>query len=240
MSKGIIEICCNSLQSALNAQEAGAGRIELCSGLMEGGMTPSLGLIEEVVSQLQIPVYVLVRPRGGDFCFTNDEFKVMLRDIEWCKQSGVKGIVSGALTPHREIDSERMPVLINATENMDFTFHRAFDVLKNPFDELAQLKSYGCKRILTSGGKETAYNGIENISLLVKEFPGQVSIMPGGGVNEENIREIILKTGINEIHFSASVGITAYPVPGLEQFTTVTDFERVLNMISLARQAFAK
>ncbi len=240
MIKGTIEICCNSLPSALNAQYAGADRIELCTGLMEGGMTPSLGLIEEVISQLHIPVYVLIRPRGGNFCYTDAEINLMLRDIEWCKQSGVKGIVSGALTPDCEIDSDRMPVLISAAESLDFTFHRAFDVVKNPFDELAQLKKYGVKRILTSGGKETAYDGIENISLLAKEYPQQISIMPGGGVNEENIQEIILTTGINEIHFSASIGAASYSVPGHQHFSTITDFERARKLISLARQAFAQ
>ncbi|MEI7801667.1 MAG: copper homeostasis protein CutC [Bacteroidota bacterium] len=240
MKKGIIEICCNSLQSSLNAQQAGADRIELCSGLMEGGMTPSLGLIEEVIAQLTIPVYVLVRPRGGDFCFTNEEIKVMLRDIEWCKQSGVKGIVSGVLNDDVSINREKTQLLMHAASPLDFTFHRAFDVVNDPMMTIQILKSIGCKRILTSGGSAIAYN----VSRFIKEFVNaanpEISIMSGGGVDEKNIQPLIRETGIHEVHFSATAFIKSYSDREFRQTTSQTDLERATQLVQLARQAFAQ
>ena len=145
----------------------------------------------------------------SDFCYTDDEIKIMLRDISWCKQLGAKGIVTGALTPNCELDRERVPVLIEAIGDLDWTFHRAFDVIQNPFEELAQLKSYGCRRILTSGGKQNVMEGKDMIAQLVKEYPNEISVMLGGGVSEENIAGLIRATGVREIHFSASVATNA-------------------------------
>lgn len=240
MSKSIIEICCNSLQSALNAQLAGADRIELCTGLMEGGMTPSLGLIEEVVSQLRIPVYVLIRPRGGDFCFSDSEFKVMLRDIEWCKQTGVKGIVSGVLNDDATINREKTQLLMHASAPMDFTFHRAFDVVPDPVMTIQILKAIGCKRILTSGGSAIAYNGRKFIKAFVKSAAPEISILSGGGVNEQNVQPLIRDTGIQEVHFSATAIIKSYSERECSQITTQTDLERATHLVQLAREVFTQ
>ena len=240
MSKGIIEICCNSLQSALNAQEAGAERIELCSGLMEGGMTPSLGLIEETLTQLTIPVYVLIRPRGGDFCYTDKEFKIMLRDIEWCKQSGVKGIVSGVLNDDATINREKTQLLMHASSPLDFTFHRAFDVVNDPIMTIQILKAIGCKRILTSGGSAIAYNGRRFIKEFVNSSAPEISIMSGGGVDEINIQPLIRETGIREVHFSATAIIKSYYEKEVRQTTSQTDLERATHLVQLAREAFVQ
>ncbi len=240
MQNGTIEICCNSIQSALNAQAAGADRIELCSGLTEGGMTPSLGLIEETISQLKIPVYVLIRPRGGDYCYTDEELKVMIRDIEWCKQSGVKGIVSGVLTENADINREKTQMLLKAATPLDFTFHRAFDVVNDPQMTIQILKAIGCKRVLTSGGSAIAYNGRKLISDLVREAGIGLSIMSGGGVDENHIQELILETGIKEIHFSAVAILRAYDNRECRQTTPQTDLIRATQLVQLARQAFAQ
>ncbi len=240
MSKGIIEICCNSLQSALNAQEAGAERIELCSGLMEGGMTPSLGLIEETLTQLTIPVYVLIRPRGGDFCYTDKEFKIMLRDIEWCKQSGVKGIVSGVLNDDASINREKTQLLMHASAPLDFTFHRAFDVVNDPIIAIQILKAISCKRILTSGASAIAYNGKRFIKEFVNAAAPEISIMSGGGVDEKNIQPLIRETGIREVHFSATAFIKSYSDREFRQTTSQTDLERATHLVQLAREAFVQ
>ena len=174
----------------------------------------------------------------SDFCYTDDEIKIMLRDISWCKQLGAKGIVTGALTPNCELDRERVPVLIEAIGDLDWTFHRAFDVIQNPFEELAQLKSYGCRRILTSGGKQNVMEGKDMIAQLVKEYPNEISVMLGGGVSEENIAGLIRATGVREIHFSASVATNAYDNFPVNQFATFTSLERATEMVSLAREAF--
>lgn len=238
MNHSTIEICCNSLQSALNAQKAGADRIELCSGLLEGGITPSLGLIEEVIAQLKIPVYILIRPRGGDFCYTDEEIKVMLRDIEWCKQSGVKGIVSGVLNDDTTINRNKTKLLFQATEMLDFTFHRAFDVVNDQMMTIQILKEMGCKRILTSGGSAIAFNGRKNINEFVKEAGTELSIMPGGGVDEKNIQPLIRETGIHEIHFSATSVIKSYANKEFSQATMQTNLDRASQLVKLAREAF--
>lgn len=240
MIKGTIEICCNSLQSALNAQLAGADRIELCTGLMEGGMTPSIGMIEEVVEQLRIPVYVLIRPRGGDFCYTDSEFKVMLRDIEWCKQSGVKGIVSGVLNDDASINREKTQLLMHASTPLDFTFHRAFDVVTDPMMTIQILKAIGCKRILTSGGSAIAYNGKRFIKEFVNAAASEISILSGGGVDEKNIQPLIRETGIREVHFSATAFIKSYNDKEFRQTTSQTDLERATHLVQLAREAFVQ
>ena len=152
----LLEICANSYQSAINAQEAGAHRIELCSELSIGGVTPSYGLLKLVLSTLRLPVFVLIRPRSGDFIYTKSEFDTMKTDIKLCKSLGARGIVSGVLTKERTIDLLRTQELIECAGSMEFTFHRAFDIVKDPFDALEQLIEMGAHRILTSGQRERA------------------------------------------------------------------------------------
>ena len=198
-----IEICANSFESAKNAQEARADRIELCTELSVGGLTPSHGLIEKVCSELSIPVHVLIRPRSGDFCYSEDEIDLMIRDILFCKKIGCSGIVSGVLTPENNIDVTATQRLINASKGMDFTFHRAFDWCKNPSEEVNNLYKIGVKRILSSGQKAIAIEGIELLKHLKSISENKIEIMPGSGINKTNALAF-KEAGFSSIHFSAT------------------------------------
>ena len=199
----IIEICANSFESAQTAQIAGANRIELCTELSVGGLTPSHGLIEKVVSELQIPTHVLIRPRSGNFTYSKEEFDVMLRDIAFCKKMGCAGIVSGVLTSENKIDTEKTKDLIAASEGMEFTFHRAFDWVENPLEGLQKLIDLKVNRLLSSGQKPTAIEGISLLKELQKSSNGKVEIMPGSGINLENARKF-KEANFKSIHFSAT------------------------------------
>ncbi|MBT0607063.1 copper homeostasis protein CutC [Aequorivita echinoideorum] len=199
-----IEICANSFESAKNAHRAGADSIELCTELSVGGLTPSHGLIEKVISELTIETHVLIRPRSGNFTYSKDEFDVMLRDISFCRKLGCAGIVSGFLTTKNEIDFERTKQLIDAAEVMDFTFHRAFDWTQNPTAEFHKLKDLKVKRLLSSGQKSTAIEGISLLKELQDISKETVEIMPGGGINAANAVQF-KKANFQSIHFSATV-----------------------------------
>ncbi|MDH7444872.1 copper homeostasis protein CutC [Aquimarina sp. 2201CG14-23] len=198
-----IEICANSYQSAINAERAGADRIELCVELAVGGITPSHGLIEKVVQELSIPVFVLIRPRSGNFTYTSDEFDVIKKDIEYCKSVGCKGIVSGILMSDNTIDTVRTKELITISKPMSFTFHRAFDWAPKPLDSLKQLIAIGVERILTSGQEIAAIEGIELLKNALEQSKQNMIIMPGGGINAENAT-VFKEAGFKEIHFSAT------------------------------------
>ena len=199
----ILEVCANSFQSAIAAQKAGAQRIELCSELALGGITPSHGLIEKVVQALTIPVYVLIRPRSGDFTYYEDEFDVMLRDIAFCRDIKVAGIVSGALLPDLTIDKERVKLLIEAAGAMSFTFHRAFDWTPNATQALHELQEIGVDRILSSGHAHTAIEGLFELKMLHEKSNEATTILPGGGIRPDNVYHFI-DAGFLEIHASAS------------------------------------
>jgi len=199
----IIEICSNSFESAKAAQLAGANRIELCTELSVGGLTPSYGLIEKVISELQIPTHVLIRPRSGNFTYSDEEFDVMLRDISFCKKQGCAGIVSGFLTSENKIDSNKTKQLIAASEGMEFTFHRAFDWVENPLEELQKLIDLKVDRLLSSGHKSTAIEGISLLKELLILSKGKIEIMPGGGINVENAMKF-KEANFKSIHFSAT------------------------------------
>ncbi|NNC46325.1 MAG: copper homeostasis protein CutC [Winogradskyella sp.] len=200
----LLEICANSFQSAKNAQDAGAHRIELCQELSVGGITPSFGLIKEVKEQLFIPVHVLIRPRAGDFVYSDEEFNIMKTDIESCKSLGCEGIVTGLLKTDSTIDVERTKQLVDLAKPMQFTFHRAFDSVKDPFLALNELMQLGVESVLTSGQAETAEKGIGLLAQLIKKSHNKITIMPGGGVNETNVKKFIA-IGCQEFHTSASV-----------------------------------
>ena len=199
----LLEICANSYQSAINAQEAGAHRIELCSELAVGGITPSHGGIEQVMRDLTIPVFVLIRPRSGDFSYTESEFETMLLDIAFCKSIGVQGIVSGVLLPDFTIDKIRTQQLIEASTGMAFTFHRAFDWVADVDTNLKVLIDLGVNRILTSGQQANAIAGLDTLKDLKRKAGNALKIMPGGGVNITNI-DAFIAAGFDEIHTSAS------------------------------------
>ena len=202
-----LEICANSFQSAKNAQEAGAHRIELCQELSVGGITPSYGLLKKVKAALQIETYVLIRPRSGDFCYSLTEFDVMKKDIEYCKKLGFQGIVSGVLKENKTLDLERTKELIQLSKPLSFTFHRAFDEVPNPDIAIQQLIELGVDRILTSGQKSTAKKGITLLKKLHQQADNKIIIMPGSGVNATNAK-LFKDAGFKEIHASASKPIS--------------------------------
>lgn len=198
-----IEICAANIGSAVNAQKGGADRIELCSELAVGGITPSYGMIKEVLNLIQIPVFVLIRPRSGDFCYSDDEFAAMKTDIEICKELGCAGIVSGILNPDLTIDKTRTKELIELSRPLEFTFHRAFDRLADPEKGLNELIDLGANRVLTSGQQLTAEEGFELLMRLKDLAGNQVKILPGGGISPENAM-IFKENGFQEIHASVS------------------------------------
>lgn len=207
----LLEICASNYQSALNAQKAGAHRIELCSELGTGGITPSYGLLKKVMEELIIPVMVLIRPRSGDFVYSDADFDIMKRDIELCKELGCAGIVSGVLTKDFKIDIRRTSELIELSRPLSFTFHRAFDHVVNPEQAIVDLVNLGAKRILTSGQHSKAIDGIENLKKYQKIAGNELIIMPGGGINGSNCsafarrtEALEVKAEFKEIHASAT------------------------------------
>jgi copper homeostasis protein len=198
-----LEICANSYQSAKNAQDVGAHRIELCQELSVGGITPSYGLLKQVLDHLEIPVFVLIRPRSGDFVYTEYEFEIMKKDIQLCKDLGCHGIVSGILNSDKTIDIERTKVLVELSKPLAFTFHRAFDEVNNPREALEQLIHLGVNRVLTSGQKQTAEKGIHLLKELNNSADGRITILGGGGISGTNASKY-KAIGLKEIHASAS------------------------------------
>ena len=209
-----IEICANSFASAVAAQDARADRIELCTELAIGGLTPSHGLLKKVIEELSIPTHALIRPRSGDFTYSEDELDVMLKDIKYCKEIGCTGIVSGVLTKNKAgeiiIDQNATARLIKASTGMEFTFHRAFDWVNDPVRAIDQLSDMGVARLLTSGQKPTAIEGIDllkKVKSQVNRFRGSdkipLQIMPGGGINAENAFQF-KNAGFEAVHFSAT------------------------------------
>ena len=199
-----LEICVDSVESAIIAQESGADRIELCCALAEGGLTPGYGLIKSVLYNTSIPVNVLIRPRGADFLYTDKEFDIMPKDIEMCGELGVNGVVVGLLNADGSVDVNRSTKLVELARPMSVTFHRAFDVCMDPLKALKDIINTGAERLLTSGQKPTAIDGSRLIKELVNLAAGKIIIMPGGGINESNIEEIAKITGATEFHMSAS------------------------------------
>ena len=201
-----IEICTNSAESVRAAIEAGADRIELCAGMPEGGTTPSFGEIALVRELLPCGMHVIIRPRGGDFLYSEEECDVMIRDIDMAKNLGVDGVVLGCLTAEGDVDVDKMRRLMAAAGDMSVTFHRAFDMCREPLRALKTIEELGCERILTSGQKGTAEEGISLLKELVA-CAREVIIMPGCGVNAGNIEKIAKETGACEFHLSAREGV---------------------------------
>lgn len=198
-----IEICAGSLRSALNAQQGGAYRVELCDNLKEGGTTPSFGMLLLARKNLNIKLFPIIRPRGGDFFYTDLEFEVMKADVEQCRDLGCDGVVFGILKKDGSVDVERCLELKQAAGNLGTTFHRAFDRCRDPFVALEEIIEMGFERILTSGMENSAVKGASLISKLVEQAKGRISVMPGAGVRPENLKELIALTGATEFHTSA-------------------------------------
>ena len=203
MSKVVLEIAAFSIEAALNALAAGADRIEFCENPMEGGTTPSYGSLLLLSQLTKQPVFPIIRPRGGDFLYTDREFQVMQNDLMACKQLGFKGAVIGLLKSDGSIDTKRTAALVQAAGNMEISFHRAFDRCKDPFVALEQLIDLGCKRILTSGQVPNVGNAIPMIQSLIEKANDRIVILPGSGVRADNIAKIVTATGAKEMHSSA-------------------------------------
>ncbi len=214
----ILEICAGNYQSAVNAQIAGAHRIELCTELAVGGLTPSYGILREVLKTLTIPTFVLIRPRGGNFIYSEAEFEIMKHDIKLCKDMGCAGIVSGILNKDYTIDINRTKQLIELSKPLDFTFHRAFDWTPKPFEALEQLVELGAKRILTSGQEKSAEQGMELLKQLKAKANERISILPGGGVNSENAKSF-KDIGFTELHASAAMMNFVNEQPKISMYT---------------------
>ena len=198
----ILEVCVDSVFSAIEAQKGGADRVELCANLDSGGTTPSLSTIRLARKYLKIPMFVLIRPRTGDFLYDEYELEVIQEDIAACKDLGADGIVIGMLKASGRIDIDRMTPLISFARPLGVTFHRAFDMASDPFQALEDIISLGADRILTSGGLQTALKGAALIRMLVDQAGNRISIMPGGGITKENIQQIAFQTGASEYHGS--------------------------------------
>lgn len=197
------EICANSVASCIAAQEGGADRVELCSGIPEGGTTPSFGMMRKARASIDIALNVIIRPRGGDFLYSPDELEEMIYDINAAKELGADGLVFGCLTKEGKVDKRAMSMLMEAAGDIPVTFHRAFDHSADPFEALEDIIGLGCTRILTSGCRPTAMEGTGLLTELVKAADGRIIIMPGCGINENNIAEIARLSGAREFHFSA-------------------------------------
>ena len=199
-----LEVCTASMRSVQAAVAGGAKRIELCSALSVGGLTPSIGLLREVRALYpELRIHVLIRPREGDFVYSEEELRVMERDIE-AALPYVDAIVSGAMTPAGTVDEVATRRLLERSQGVSFTFHRAFDQSQNPLEDMERICALGCTRILTSGTRETAEAGIPIIRQLIERAAGAITILPGGGVTASNIRRILTETSAQEIHGSAS------------------------------------
>lgn len=201
----LLEICVGSVSDACAAEAGGADRVELCGSLELGGLTPSLGLVEQVVAAIELPVMVMIRPRAGGFCYSESDFLCMLRDAELALAAGAQGIVFGALDQDSCVDSEKVRHLVDVAGSRDAVFHRAFDFASNQLVSLETLIDLKLTRLLTTGGKTTAVKGIESLTLLRKHAAGRIDIMPGGGVSEANVAQIITETRCTQVHSGATV-----------------------------------
>ena len=248
MSKKIvIEVCVTSAGAALDAQKSGADRLELCENLPEGGTTPSAGTIAVARKNAGIQLFVLIRPRGGDFLYSDSEFDVMRHDIMTAKTLGADGIVTGILTADGHVDKPRMAGLIALAQPLPVTFHRAFDVAADPFQTLEDCIELKISRILTSGQAKSAVEGADLIAGLVRRAAGRIGILPGCGINANNVRQLVEKTGVDEVHFSAMKTVesamrfrrTNVPMGGAPQSSefsvSVADMEKIGNIREIAK-----
>ncbi|XP_029465944.1 copper homeostasis protein cutC homolog isoform X2 [Rhinatrema bivittatum] len=243
----LMEVCVDSVESAVNAERGGAGRIELCSSLLEGGITPSMGVLQVVKQYIQIPVFVMIRPRGGDFLYSDREVEVMKADIRHAKIHGADGLVFGALTEDGRIDTELCMELLAVSRPLPVTFHRAFDMVHDPLVAIETLISLGFERVLTSGCDSSALEGLPLIKRIVEQAKGRIIVMPGGGVTERNLQRILEGSGVQEFHCSArsprdsgmkfrnncvSMGT---PLSTSEYSTKVTDVTKVRTLNAMAK-----
>ena len=242
----VVEICVDSVESAVAAEQGGAHRVELCGSLIEGGITPSAGLIAAIRSRISIPLHVIVRPRGGDFCYSADELEVMRQDVLTVKKLGADAVVFGILRENGSVDGEQTRRLVELARPMGVTFHRAIDMSKDVSQSLEDVIAAGAERVLTSGGEKTAITGAETIRELVGQAGEWITVMAGSGINRSNLRELIAKTGVREIHASVRTTVPSRmrhrnepvsmgTIAGLEYERRVVMKERVAQLLEATR-----
>lgn len=233
-----LEVCVDTAESAIAAEQGGATRIELCGNLIIGGTTPSVSLLQIVKENIKIPVHPIIRPRFGDFCYSDLEFEEIKRQVVSMKEHGADGVVIGILKPDGTLDKERMQILVNLAKPMNVVLHRAFDVCRDPFEALEVAKELGIQTILTSGQKATAVEGADLLKELVEAANGEIDIMPGGGVNIDTLGDLIDRTGATSYHMSGKVELDSPMVyrkegvpmglPVLSEYTLFkTDSEKI-------------
>jgi copper homeostasis protein len=244
-----LEICAASVASCIAAQEGGAHRIELCDNLLEGGTTPSHATIAIARKKVNIHLYPIIRPRGGDFLYDDTEFEIMMQDIAVCKQLGCDGVVIGMLTADGHIDKERCKALVAQAWPLGVTFHRAFDMTADPLRALEDIIDAGCERILTSGQRNTAPEGIPLLQKLVQQADERIAIMAGGGVRANNIAALVKETGVREFHTTARAyeesamqyrnpNVSMGGIPGVPEYgISRTQTSQVQLILDLARKA---
>ena len=199
-----VEVCVDSYASAEVAAAAGVDRIELCSSLLEGGLTPSFGLVMQILKNFDIEIHVMLRPRSGDFLYSNEEFEIIKNDLKKLKEMGVNGFVIGILNPDGSVDSRKIHDIVELAKPLPITFHRAIDVCNDPIGAVDELVMAGVSRILTSGGQPSALLGKNKINQMVHVANGRLQIMAGAGVNDQNVVDLVESTNVKDIHFSAS------------------------------------
>jgi copper homeostasis protein len=233
----VLEVCIDSVESALAAQEGGATRVELCGDLAHGGTTPSKEMVTSVREHVAIPISVMVRPRPGGFCYSQIEFDVMRRDVEMMKQLGANGVVLGLLAADGAVDVDRTQILVKTARPMSVTFHRAFDECKDLLQALDILRNLGVERVLTSGGKKEISEGLPEVARLVKKSSGSIKIMAGGGVRFENVLEVVKRTNVDELHVLTEVSNDFPPPLGCSKHnnesTKRVDVSKVRKMVLL-------
>ncbi|WP_143305254.1 copper homeostasis protein CutC [Chitinophaga vietnamensis] len=244
-----LEICAASVASCIAAEEGGANRIELCDNLLEGGTTPSYATIAIAREKVKIDLYPIIRPRGGDFLYSDLEFEVMKKDVELCKQLGCNGVVIGILTADGRVDKARCKALVDTAWPMGVTFHRAFDMTDNPFEALEDIISIGCERILSSGCRNTALEGASLLKELVIRANDRIAIMAGSGVRSTNIAELVKTTGVTEYHTTAKAyvdsqmqyrnpNVSMGGIPGVPEYgISLTQKNEVLLIREIAEKA---
>jgi len=203
----VLEVCIDSVEAAIAAQKGGADRVELCANLLEGGTTPSAGAIQLARARVEIGLNVMIRPRGGDFCYSDVEFEVMTLNVELANKLGADGVVFGVLNEDGSVDMERTGALVGLARPMSVTFHRAFDMTRDPHEAMEALIDLGIDRVLTSGQENSVLEGLDLITNLVQKVGDQIIVMPGAGITERNIKKIVEHSGAKEVHVAAPVSV---------------------------------
>lgn len=223
MNKKDIEICASTIQSAVNAKAGGATRIEICDNLEGGGTTPSYATIEYCIKELGLETNVLVRPRAGDFFYSEEEFAVICKDVEMCKQLGANSVVVGFLKENGELDAERLEKVVKIAAPMKVVCHRAFDACVNKEEAIEQIINAGCSKVLTSGGAPTSEEGIDGLVKIVKQVNGRIGVISASGVNSENVKIIVRGSGVKEVHSPCKVLIDNYSLTSVKEVKKFID-----------------